>query len=75
MKRLHTPAAAFLGLMVAAAISGCSKAESQQTTPTTQPGSSAEQSRGSQPGAAKADCSNLPSVDDLKKWLRSKQAD
>jgi uncharacterized protein GlcG (DUF336 family) len=65
---------AFLSLLLATAISGCSKAESQQSsgnTPTTQPGSSAEQSRGSTPGAAKADCSNLPSVDDLKKLLRS----
>jgi uncharacterized protein GlcG (DUF336 family) len=73
MKRLNVVAATVLSLVVAATLSGCSKAESQQapSPATTQPGSSAEQSRGSQPGAAKADCSNLPSADDLKKWLRS----
>jgi len=73
MKRLNVVAAPVLSLVVAATLSGCSKAESQQapSPATTQPGSSAEQSRGSQPGAAKADCSNLPSADDLQKWLRS----
>jgi len=75
MKRLNVLAAAFLAAMLAAAANACSKAESQQTptatSGTTQPGSSADQSRGSTPGAAKADCGNLPSADDLKKWLRS----
>lgn len=74
MKRLNVPAAAFLALMLAVVTGACSKAQSQQASagsPTTQPGSSADQSRGSETGAAKADCSNLPSVDDLKKWLRS----
>ena len=75
MKRLNALRAACVALTLASAAAACSKAESQQNQPanpgTTQPGSSAEQSRGSQPGAAKADCSNLPSADDLKKWLRS----
>ena len=78
MKRLNVAAAAFLSLTLAPTLNACSKAESQQAPSnpgTTQPGSSAEQSRGSQPGAAKADCGNLPSVDDLKKWLRSTPAE
>jgi uncharacterized protein GlcG (DUF336 family) len=75
MKRLNALRAACVALTLASAATACSKAESQQNQPanpgTTQPGSSAEQSRGSQPGAAKADCSNLPSAEDLKKYLRS----
>ena len=61
MKRLNALRAACVALTLASAATACSKAESQQNQPanpgTTQPGSSAEQSRGSQPGAAKADCS------------------
>jgi uncharacterized protein GlcG (DUF336 family) len=52
----------------------CSKVESSKASAndaaTTQPGSAADQSRGVKQGAAKADCGNLPSADDLKKWLR-----
>src|SRR3954463_9688025 len=75
MKRLNALRAACVALTLASAATSCSKAESQQNQPgnpgTTQPGSSAEQGRGPAPGAAKADCGNLPSADDLKKWLRS----
>lgn len=74
MNVLNVTAVACLSLVLAATLNACSKAESQQPASnagTTQPGSAADQSRGSQPGAAKADCTNLPSVDDLKKWLRS----
>ena len=56
----------------------CSKVESSRPPAddpaSTQPGSAAEQSRGPREGAAKADCSSLPSADDLKKWLRDAPA-
>ena len=53
--------------VVAVLAGACSRAESPATT---QPGSAAEQSRGPQQGAAPAGCGDLPSADDLKKWLR-----
>jgi uncharacterized protein GlcG (DUF336 family) len=37
---------------------------------TTQQGSAAAQSRGAREGAANAGCGDLPSADDLRKWLR-----
>ena len=61
-------------LCAAALAAGCGKVQSSKASAadpaTTQPGSAAEQSRGPQQGAAKADCGSLPSADDLKKWLR-----
>ena len=64
-------ACATLAAVVAAA---CGKVESNKAPAadpaTTQPGSAAEQSRGAQQGAAKADCGSLPSAEDLKKWIR-----
>jgi uncharacterized protein GlcG (DUF336 family) len=61
----------------AALATACSKVESGKTAAdsgTTQPGSAADQSRGPKEGAANADCGNLPSADDLKKWLREAPA-
>ena len=59
------------GLVVA--ISGCRPNSEQGAAAsgpaTTQPGSAAEQSRGPRQGAAAAACRDLPSADDLKKWL------
>jgi uncharacterized protein GlcG (DUF336 family) len=56
----------------------CGKVESNKASAadpaTTQPGSAAEQSRGARQGAASASCSDLPSADDLKKWLREAPA-
>jgi uncharacterized protein GlcG (DUF336 family) len=63
----------------AALATACSRMDSgkaQAANPaTTQPGSAADQSRGPKEGAAKADCGNLPSADDLKKWLREAPAE
>jgi uncharacterized protein GlcG (DUF336 family) len=56
----------------------CSKVESQQPSRSpaeTQAGSSAEQSRGPREGGASARCRDLPSRDDLKKWLRQAPAE
>ena len=68
MKQCLVLIAAAAALAVAAA---CSKAESRQPSPAeTQAGSAADQSRGPREGAASARCRDLPSRDDLKKWLR-----
>jgi uncharacterized protein GlcG (DUF336 family) len=59
-----------IALALAASVA-CSKVESKQRSPAeTQQGSSAEQSRGPREGGAPATCRDLPSRDDLKKWLR-----
>jgi uncharacterized protein GlcG (DUF336 family) len=51
----------------------CSKVESQRAgsgASDTTPGSAAGSSQGPRQGAADASCRDLPSADDLKKWLR-----
>lgn len=57
---------------------GCNKVESRKSSPNdpaeTQAGAAGEASRGPKAGAAKADCGDLPSADDLKKWLREAPA-
>jgi uncharacterized protein GlcG (DUF336 family) len=56
---------------VAAVGVACSNVESQPRSPAeTQAGSAGEQSRGPKAGAARSDCRDLPSRDDLEKWLR-----
>ena len=66
-------------LVICAALAGglaaaCGKVESNKASAadpaTTQPGSAAAQSQGPRQGAADAGCGDLPSADDLKKWLR-----
>ena len=51
----------------------CGKVESNRASAadaaTTQAGSAADQSRGASAGASPASCRDLPSADDLKKWL------
>src|SRR4029079_13788645 len=60
--------------MAAGLAAACSKVESNKASAadpaTTQPGSAADQSRGAKAGAAPAGCGDLPSADDLQKWLR-----
>src|SRR2546423_3648141 len=51
--------------LVVGACSGNAKSPAE-----TQTGSAGDQSRGPRQGAAGASCRDLPSVDDLKKWLR-----
>ena len=57
---------------VAAIAWGCSNpgGASKASPAETQPGSAAAQSSGPRSGAASADCKDLPSVDDLRKFLR-----
>jgi uncharacterized protein GlcG (DUF336 family) len=62
-------AAAFAIVLVATSSAACSRVESQSPAET-QAGSSADQSRGPRPGAAPAACRDLPSVTDLKQWIR-----
>ena len=56
------------GLLAVAAAS-CSKAPSSPAG--TQPGAAADLNKPPQAGAARASCSDLPSADALKKWLRT----
>jgi uncharacterized protein GlcG (DUF336 family) len=61
-----------------AAAAACSKVESSKPSGSpaeTQPGSAAAQSQGPRQGAASASCRDLPSADDLKKWLRQAPSD
>jgi uncharacterized protein GlcG (DUF336 family) len=71
--RLALSAVAALALATA-----CGKVESNKASAsdpsTTQAGSAADQSRGPSAGAAPASCRDLPSADDLKKWLREAPA-
>ena len=71
--RLAVCAALAAGLAAA-----CNKVESQKASAadpaTTQAGSAGDQSRGAKEGAAPASCRDLPSADDLKKWLRDAPA-
>lgn len=63
-----------IGACAAALLAACSRGQAPRDPPsgpaTTQPGSAAEQSRGDRQGAASATCRDLPSADDLRKWLR-----
>jgi len=63
----------FAVIVFALSVSACARVESQKASSdssTTQAGSAGEQSRGPKEGAADASCRDLPSADDLKKWLR-----
>ncbi len=67
-----------LPLVLAAVLAAsCARVESQKSSggATTQQGSAADQSRGPKEGADPASCRDLPSVDDLKKWLRQAPAE
>jgi uncharacterized protein GlcG (DUF336 family) len=57
-----------IGLAIATVV-GCSPS-GRGPVGETQPGSAADLSRGKAPGSAAADCRDLPSLADLKKWLR-----
>lgn len=67
----------FLAFAIAVSLAGClgcSRAESQRpggSPAETQPGSAAAQSQGPREGAASANCRDLPSREDLRKWLRA----
>lgn len=67
-----------LSATVAVALVACGKVDSNNASAagpaTTQPGSAADQSRGPAAGASPASCRDLPSADDLKKWLREAPA-
>lgn len=56
-------------LTLFASISACSR-QSTRSPAEVQAGSAADQNRAPHAGAARAECKDLPSVDDLKKWLR-----
>src|SRR5207237_879413 len=57
-------------VLVALTAVACERAGQNQRAET-QPGAALDQSRGTQAGAAPANCKNLPSADDLKKLLRA----
>ena len=60
-------------VMSGLAIGACRRVESQRSAPgqgETQSGSAADANAGPRAGAAPAGCRDLPSADDLKKWLR-----
>jgi len=71
-----TPLCRWMAASACAAVllTGCNRGQAPKDAPsgpaTTQPGSAAEQSRGDRQGAASASCRDLPSADDLRKWLR-----
>jgi uncharacterized protein GlcG (DUF336 family) len=67
MFRSHI-ACAFAGALLFATAS-CSKTGSSPAE--TQPGGAADLSRPPESGGARATCADLPSADDLKKWLRA----
>lgn len=63
---------------IALTCGACSKVEPARAGASpaeTQPGSAAAQSQGPRQGAASASCRDLPSADDLKKWLRQAPSD
>src|SRR5690348_11195020 len=64
MSRIHTTAL----FILLAGIASCSRTSSPAET---QRGAALDQNRPPQAGAAPAKCNDLPSADDLKKWLRS----
>jgi uncharacterized protein GlcG (DUF336 family) len=57
------------GLLAAAV--GCSQSPRANSPAETQPGAAADMNRPPQAGGASARCKDLPSADDLKKWLRT----
>jgi uncharacterized protein GlcG (DUF336 family) len=59
----------WMSMLIAAAAAGCQRSE-QNPRAETQPGAALDQNRGAQAGAAPANCRNLPSADDLKKFLK-----
>lgn len=62
-----------IALMFAALPLACTKVESQRAAGSpgeTQPGSAADQNKDPRAGGASANCRDLPSASDLKKWLR-----
>ena len=61
--------AVVLFALLAGTVAGCSRASSSPAE--TQPGAAADLNRPPQAGGARANCSDLPSADDLKKWLRT----
>src|SRR3954466_1737318 len=72
MKRMsmcRTPAAVIVAGLLAVAGANCSKASTSAAE--TQPGGAADLNKPPQAGGARANCSDLPSADDLKKWLRA----
>ncbi len=67
-----------IALLSALGASSCSKVESQKPSGSpaaTQPGAAAAMSEGPRQGAAPASCGDLPSADDLEKWLREGPSD
>jgi uncharacterized protein GlcG (DUF336 family) len=62
-------------VLLAFSMTACSNGAKSATPGETQPGSAAEQSRGPRAGATNAGCRDLPSADDLKKWLRQAPGD
>src|SRR4051812_28338302 len=73
-RRRFEPSAVLCAALLLIVTTSCRQPSSAQPTGSgaaeTQPGSSADQSRGPRQGAASADCRSLPSAADLKKWLR-----
>jgi uncharacterized protein GlcG (DUF336 family) len=67
MFRIRAGFAAAVVLTLAA----CAPAPPANSPAETQPGAAADLNRGPQAGAASARCRDLPSADDLKKWLRT----
>jgi uncharacterized protein GlcG (DUF336 family) len=65
----RTPCTVIVFGLLASATAGCSKASSSAAE--TQPGAVADLNKAPQAGGARATCSDLPSADDLKKWLRT----
>jgi uncharacterized protein GlcG (DUF336 family) len=64
---------ALFAVLFGIAAAGCSRVESQRPQPNqgeTQGGAAADMNAGPRAGAASASCRDLPSADDLKKWLR-----
>jgi len=57
-------------VLIAAVLMACSSQPPANSPAQTQQGAAAEQSRGPRAGAEKSGCRDLPSADDLKKWLR-----
>jgi uncharacterized protein GlcG (DUF336 family) len=68
MHRSHSTAPFALAVLLAVAAAQCSRSNSSAET---QPGAAADLNRPPQAGGAAAKCGDLPSADDLKKYLRS----
>src|SRR3954465_6165046 len=68
MVRTRSAIAFALSALVAFGVAACSRTSSQAET---QQGAAADLNRAPQAGGASARCRDLPSADDLKKWLRT----